>query len=138
MVLNIYLTFNGNCRQAFEFYQSAFGGEYLIYQTFDEGSPDMQVPDDWKDKVMHVSLPIGTSILMGSDHGPGQPPVTPANNFSISVNPDSREQCDELFAKVKVNGEVTMPLQEMFWGSYFGMCQDQFGINWMFDYELPK
>ena len=135
MQLNVYLTFNGNCREAFDFYRSIFGGEFMAVQTFGEGPPDMQVPDNIKDRVMHVSLPVGSSTLMGSDSFTDEP--APAG-FSIAVNPDSREQCDTLFAKLSANGEVTMELQETFWGAYFGTCKDKFGINWMLNHELAQ
>lgn len=135
MQLNTYLTFDGNCREAFDFYLSVFGGEYLVFQTFGDGPPEMEVPAAVKDNVMHVSLPIGDSVLMGSDTGPGQPGVSAGDNFSISVNADSRAQCDDLFAKMSAGGEVTMPMQDTFWGSYFGTCRDRFGINWMIDFD---
>ena len=98
----------------------------------------MQVADDEKDNVMHVSLPIGNSVLMGSDISSFAPPLAIGNNFSVSIDGESREQCDELFAKLSAGGMVTMPLAEMFWGSYYGMLTDQFGINWMVSYTLPS
>ena len=80
---------------------------------------------------MHVSLPIGSGVLMGSDRGSFGPPIVTGNNFSLSVAPDSKEEADSLFAKLSDGGQVTMPMQDMFWGSYYGMCTDKFGINWM-------
>ena len=137
MQLNTYLTFNGNCREAFDFYRNVFGGEFSAFQTFGEGPPDMdmEVPEAIADHVMHVSLPIGESTLMGSDNGPGQPDVTMGGNFSVSVSPDSREACDALFAKMADGGSVEMPLAEMFWGDYFGIFRDRFGVSWMFNYS---
>ena len=139
MALNTYLTFDGNCREAFEFYRSVFGGEFAVLQTFADGPPDMPMPDSAEDLVMHVSLPVGSSVLMGSDRGPEfAAPLVAGNNFSISIQGQSREHCDEVFAKLSAGGNVTMPLQEMFWGAYYGMCTDRFGINWMINYELPR
>ena len=139
MALNTYLTFDGNCREAFEFYRSVFGGEFLVVQTFADGPADMPVPAETRDQIMHVSLPVGESVLMGSDRGPGSAPeLVVGNNFSISIVGQSREHCDEVFAKLSAGGKVTMPLQDMFWGSYYGMCTDRFGINWMINYELPR
>lgn len=135
MHLNTYLTFNGNCRQAFDFYRSAFGGEFAMFQTFGDGPSDMRVPEEIRNHVMHVSLPIGDSTLMGSDNGPGMPAVAFGANFSISVAPDSRARCDELFARISEGGEVSMPMQDMFWGAYFGSCRDRFGVQWMFNFE---
>ncbi|MGI9387468.1 MAG: VOC family protein, partial [Methyloligellaceae bacterium] len=87
----------------------------------------------------HVSLPVGSSVLMGSDSCSafGPPPVA-GNNFSISIVAESKDQCDELFAKLSDGGVVKMPMDEMFWGAYFGTWTDKFGINWMVDFELPK
>ena len=137
MALNTYLTFDGNCREAFEFYRSVFGGEFAEFQTFGDGPPDMPVSDEEKDRVLHVALPIGSSVLMGSDTWSIGPPHAVGNNFSLSIEVESREQCDELCAKLSAGGSVTTPLQEMFWGAYFGQWTDRFGINWMVNYTLP-
>ena len=137
MSLNVYLTFDGNCREAFEFYRSVFGGEFEAFSTFAEGPDDMNVPDENKDDVMHASLRVGDSVLMGSDHGPFGEPIIVGNNFSISIVGQSREHCDEVFSKLSAGGSVTMPLQDTFWGSYYGMWTDRFGINWMVNYALP-
>ena len=80
MSLNVYLFFDGNCREVFEFYRSVFGGEFAMIQTFGDGPPDMNVPDAEKDRIMHVSLPVGSTVLMGSDSttafGPPPRPAT--------------------------------------------------------------
>ena len=137
MSLNIYLTFDGNCREVFDNYKSIFGGDYMAFETYANGPPDVQVADADKDKVMHVSLPVGNSVLMGSDTVEGfGGPVTVGNNFSISVVGQSKEHCDEVFGKLADGGTVTMPLQETFWGSYFGSCRDRFDINWMVNYDM--
>ena len=136
MSLNTYLHFNANCREAFEFYRSVFGGEFLIFQTMGDGPSDMGTPESEKHLIMHVSLPIGTSILMGSDVPSmfGPPPVI-GTNFSISYDPESREQVDALLAKLSDGGSVSMEPQDMFWGSYFASCTDRFGVGWMLSYE---
>ena len=136
MSLSIYLNFDGNCREAFEFYRSVFGGEFSIVQTFADGPPDMGVPEEAKAQIMHVSYPIGSSVLMGSDVMPGLgPPHVQGTNFSVSYATESREQTDELFAKISEGGTVQMPLADMFWGDYFGACTDKFGITWQFNYN---
>ncbi len=138
MPLNVYLTFTDNCREVFDFYRSVFGGEYLIFQTFGDGPADMEIAESERDRVMHVTLSIGDAVLMGSDTAAAfSPPPTPGNNFSLSYTPSSKEETDELFAKLSAGGKVTMPLQETFWGAYFGSCTDKFGINWQLDFELP-
>lgn len=140
MNANIYLNFNGNCEEAFNFYKSAFGGEFTYVGRFNEMPPQEGVPAmsaEDGNKIMHISLPLSeTSTLMGSDTG-GEwaPGFIPGNNFSISLSPASRQETDKLFASLSSGGKVTMPLAETFWGDYFGMCEDKFGINWMFSYN---
>ena len=136
MSLNIYLHFKEGCREAFEFYRSVFGGEFDVFQTFGDGPPDMGVPDAERNNIMHVSYRIGESVLMGSDVPSAfGPPPEQGNNFSISYSAGSKKETDKLFAKLSEGGTVTMELQDMFWGSYFGSCTDRFGINWMIDCE---
>ena len=139
MTLSIYLHYDGNCREAFEFYRSVFGGDFDMLSTFGEGPPDMEVPEDERDNVMHVSYTIGSSVLMGSDV-PSQmaPAPTAGGNFSISYTASSREETDALFAKISEGGAVTMPLADMFWGDYFGSCTDKFGVNWMFSFSQQQ
>ena len=139
MTINTYLTFAGECRAAFEFYRSVFGGDFLFMQTFADGPADMPVPDDAKDLIMHVTLPVGSGVLMGSDtYEPLSPLPTKGSNFSLSLGPDSKEQADELFAKLSDGGRVTMEMQDQFWGAYFGTCTDRFGINWMINCETGR
>ncbi len=135
MQINTYLTFQDNCRQAFEFYRSVFGGEFTDMQSFGDGPPDMGVPEAEQHLVMHVSLPIGSGVLMGSDRGSFGPPLTTGSNFSLSIAPDSREEADALFAKLSDGGRATMPMKDQFWGAYFGTCTDRFGINWMINHH---
>ena len=139
MHLETYLTFNGNCREAFEFYREVIGGEFSFVSTFADGPPEMGVPEHEKDRILHISLPLGSSVLMGSDTSSvfGPPPEV-GDNFSLSVSADSREQCDELFANLSAGGAVIMPMQDVFWGSYFGQLTDKFGIKWMISFDTPQ
>ena len=125
-----YLTFDGNCREAFEFYRSVFGGEFHVLTTFADGPGDMAASEADKDRVMHVSLGIGSTVLMGSDTSEAAP-VARGGDFSLSVTMDDADECDDLLARLSAGGTVTMPMQQQFWGAYFGMCTDRFGINWM-------
>ena len=137
MSLSPYLTFNGDCAEAFDFYRSVFGGEFAARMTFGDGPPDMGVSEADKDKIMHVSLPIGGSVLMGSDTAEGYGlPHTPGNNFSISYAPESKAVADKIFAALKDGGVETMAMQDTFWNAYFGMCTDKFGIQWMINVTL--
>jgi PhnB protein len=142
--IHSYLTFKGNCEEAFTFYKSVFGGDFVNLSRFSEMPPveGMEIPAELKEKLMHVSLPIGeNSVLMGSDEAAGMGPgVVTGNNISLSITADNREQTDELFSKLSKGGSVSMPLADTFWGSYFGQCTDRYGINWMisFDAEPAK
>lgn len=138
--VNIYLTFDGNCESAFNFYKSVFGGEFASFNKFSEmpESPEFKIPDEEKNRIMHVSLPVSKeTILMGSDTAGGYgPKFVVGNNFSISVNPDNRAEADRIFNALSAGGQVTMPMQDQFWGSYFGTLTDQFGINWMVNVDI--
>lgn len=140
MQLSTYLHFNDNCREAFEFYRSIFGGDFNFLSTFADGPADMPpVPDDEKTRIMHVSLEIGDSVLMGSDTTSAfGPPPNVGNNYSISIATESREETDRIFGRLAEGGNVAMQPADMFWGAYFGMCTDKFGINWMLSYEYSR
>lgn len=139
MKLDIYLTFDGNCREAFDFYRSCFGGDFSELETFRNGPPDMEVPEEYLDRLMHVALPVGPSMLMGSDSAPGfGPPVVVGTNFSISVQLESREESDRVFASLADGGSVSMPMQDMFWGAYFGSVSDRFGVSWQIHHDPSK
>ncbi len=140
-IVNIYLNFNGNCREAFEFYRSVLGGEFSGISTFGEMPPQEgmpPLPEEDRDKIMHISLPVSEeTMLMGSDTTTAfGGSVTPGDNFSISITPEGRNEADRLFAALSEGGQVTMPLAEMFWGDYFGSLVDKFSINWMVNCPL--
>lgn len=138
--INPYLTFNGNCEEAFNFYKSVFGGEFPYIGRFKEMPAQYNVPAEQGEKIMHVSLPIGNgTVLMGSDNSKEYGEATIfGNNFSISLDADSEEEAKNLFEKLSASGKVSMPLEKTFWGALFGMLVDKFGIQWMvnFDYEV--
>lgn len=139
--VNAYLNFDGNCKEAFKFYKSIFGGEFTYVGTFDEMPQEdgRALSEDMKGLIMHISLPIGPhTILMGSDTG-GEwaSRFVPGNNVSLSINTDSKAEADTLFAGLSAGGTVTMPLCDTFWGAYFGMFTDKFGIHWMVNYDDP-
>ncbi|MEZ4665429.1 MAG: VOC family protein [Thermomicrobiales bacterium] len=138
--VSTYLNFDGKTEQAFEFYKSVFGTEYIgqIFRMGDmpaqEGMPP--VPEHLKRLVMNVQLPIlGGHILMGTDtvaewgHA-----LKPGNNVFIVLHPDSRAAADALFAALSDGGTVQMPMADQFWGDYFGDCVDKFGVQWMISY----
>ena len=138
--VNIYLTFEGNCKQAFDFYRSIFGGDFPYVGTFGEMPPQEDMPsisENMKDKIMHISLPISKeTVLMGSDTGgEWSPDFKIGNNFAISISTDSKNKADQFFDKLSEKGKIKMPMDSTFWGDYFGMLCDKFGINWMISYN---
>lgn len=140
--INPYLIFNGNCEEAFLLYQSVFGGEFPFIGRFsdmpsEEGNPSLSEEDS--NKIMHISLPIGNhSVLMGSDSNSASGAVAFGQNISVSINASSRDEADKFFNGLSANGSITMPMTNTFWGAYFGMFTDKFGINWMVNYDEIK
>jgi PhnB protein len=131
---NTYLTFDGNCREAMTFYGKCLQAE-PNFTPFSAGPAEM--PPAAKaapDRILHVELASGPMVLMASDTMPGMP-FRQGNNFSICIDCESQAEIDRLFAALGENGQVTMPLQDAFWGALFGMLTDQFGINWMFNFR---
>ena len=132
-----YLNFVRNTEDAFNFYKSVFGTEFNghIARFGDippqEGMPP--IPDADRNLVMHIELPIvGGHKLMGTDAPESMGfKVNVGNNVHINLQPDSRAETKRLFEKLSAGGEVTMELQDMFWGDYFGSCTDKYGVNWM-------
>ena len=137
--INPYLIFNGNCEEAFLFYQSVFGGAFPYVGKFKdmppaEGNPVFSEAEG--NKIMHVTLPIGDgSILMGSDSNSASGEVVFGHNVSISINSESKEEADKLFNGLSAGGTVSMPMNQTFWGAYFGMFTDKFRIDWMVNFD---
>ena len=143
--VSIYLNFARQTEEAFNFYKSVFGSEFLgngIMRFSDippsEGMPP--IPDADKNLVMHVALPIlGGFHLMGSDAPESMGfKVTMGNNAYINLETDTRKETERLFKALSEGGKVEQELQDMFWGDYFGSCCDKFGIHWMFNCAEPK
>ena len=130
--INPHINFNGNAEEAFEFYRSVFGGKFTKVIRFkDLSSPDFQVPDNEINKIMHIALPIGKSILMANDVPEFMGRVNENENRSkIAVKADSREEADKIFNGLSAGGTVEMPMGESPWGSYFAMFRDKYGIEW--------
>lgn len=138
--LNPYLNFNGNTEEVFNFYKSVFGGEFASLERFKNTPEAERMPEGDKNKIMHIALPVGKdNMLMATDvlESMGQQ-LTVGNNFSISVNADSKEEADRLFNGLSAGGKVELEMQKTFWGSYFGMFSDKFGIQWMISYNEQR
>ena len=125
-----YLNFNGNCADAFKFYEGVFGGKIVFLQTHAQSPMKDQVPPDWQDKVLHVNLDVNGQALMGSDAPPGHYAKPQGLYVTISVDPEAGER---IFSALAENGKVTMPFGKTFWSSGFGMVVDRFGTPWMVD-----
>lgn len=135
--MHTYLNFQGNTEEAFTFYKSIFGGEFSSLVRFkDMPMEGLEIPEGDGGKLMHIALPIGDSLLMGTDalESLGQT-LTQGNNVYVSINPDSREEADRIFADLSDGAEIEMPMADQAWGSYFGSLKDKFGTGWMVDYD---
>lgn len=140
--LSIYLNFNGNCLEAFEFYKSVLGGEFPMVSRFKDIPPSDDMPAveaQYQDRIMHITLPISNgTCIMGSDVVPGfGPDLIPGNNFSIALDVPSRAEAERVFNGLSVDGQTRMPLADTFWGAYYGMWVDKFGITWAVNYDDP-
>ena len=140
LTINPYLNYNGKPEEAFKFYQSVFGGELSEINRFKDMPHAENIPEQDREKVMHVSLPVGKgNVLMGSDiMGSMASNFKQGNNFYISISPQSRDETERIFKELSKDGKVEMELEKTFWGSYFGMFQDRYGINWMLDYAMES
>jgi PhnB protein len=139
--VNPYLNFNGNTEEAFNFYKSVFGGEFITLQRFKDTPEGSKVSDKDKEKIMHISLPIGKgNILMATDapESMGMEPVTFGNNFHLSLETETDAEADKIFKGLSAGGKIKMPLAKMFWGAYFGMLQDKFGVQWMVSHNSQQ
>jgi len=135
--INPYLNFPGTTEEAFNFYKSVFGGEFAALMRFGDTPEGEKVPPSLKNKIMHVALPIGNgNVLMATDACEEMGfSLTQGNNMYICISPDSRQDADRIFNGLAAGGKVNMPLQDMFWGAYYGDLTDRFGIKWMINYQ---
>lgn len=133
--VNPYLAFDGNCEEAFNFYKSVFGGEFLGGISRFSDMPAEHYSPGQGNQVMHVMLPIGDGTsLMGSDT-PGPEVARKDHNISIAVAPDSEESARKIFNGLAAGGTVIMPIDQAPWGALFGMLIDKFGFKWMVNYD---
>ena len=135
--VNPYLNFNGNTEEAFNFYKSAFGGEFATIMRFKDSPEAANTAPEDQNKLMHIALPIGHgNLLMGTDalESKGQK-LRPGNNFHLSISAESDAETEKLFNALSAGGKVMVPLSKQFWGSYFGMFTDKFGVQWMISHD---
>jgi PhnB protein len=141
----IYLTFDGNCAEAFAHYSTVFKKKLTMSMTNGESPMKDKIPVELHGKIMHCSLDVGlgeTFSVMGSDFNPGTCCATKlvvGTNSQITLTPSTKEETERLFAELSQDGTVLMPLDgPSFWGSYFGALVDKFGIHWMFDFPMTS
>ncbi|MEA9357309.1 VOC family protein [Bacteriovorax sp. PP10] len=129
-----YLIFNGNCKEAVNFYNSHLGGE-LFMTTYGE-APQTDCPSGAENKIIHANLKKGDFNLMASDTPTGTAHV--GDNIQLYLHCESREEVEKIYKGLSEGGTQKVPLNDTFWGAYFGMFTDKFGINWMLGFELPR
>lgn len=132
-----YLNFNGTCEEAFNLYKSVLGGKILRVERYKDMPSENPLPDSVKEKIMHISLSISKGItLMASDSCEGfGPSLKAGNNFSLCISVNSEEEARRVFGGLSDSGTIIMPLDKTFWGAYYGMFVDKFGIQWMVSYD---
>jgi PhnB protein len=133
MELSPYLNFNGNCAEAFRLYERVLGGKIETISTFGDSPAKDHVPADWHDKVIHVRMAVGASVLMGSDAPP--PNYAAPQGTSVSIGVQDPAEGERIFRALSEGGKVTMPFEKTFWSPGFGMLVDRFGTHWMVNAE---
>lgn len=133
-IVNTYLYFNGDCEEAFELYKSAFDKEFQYVGRYKDvpQAARHNFPNCEDEHIMHITLPISEeTILMGADLiDKGRKEKNTYNNFSLYVSTDSKEEADKLFMSLSKGGDIKLPISDQFWGSYYGICIDKFGVQW--------
>ena len=129
MELTPYLNFNGQCEEAFKFYERCFGGKIVSMVTFDAFGQGAHVPAGWGSKIMHAHMTVGSQVLFGSDAPADR--FEKIQGFSMSIQVEQPAEAERIFGALAEKGNVTMPLQQTGWSAKFGMLTDQFGIPWM-------
>jgi PhnB protein len=135
MQLNPYLNFNGQCAEAFKFYEQVLDGKVTFSMTWGEMPGADQFPAEAHGLIMHTTLSVGDAVLMGADSPPGQ--YQPPQGINVSLHFKDIAEGERIFNALAVSGVVRMPFQATFWSPGFGMCVDQFGIPWMVNCEQP-
>lgn len=130
--LNPYIYFNGNCEEAFNFYKTVFRKEITYIGRYkDVPKTDRKIFEETDEKIMHITLPISEeTVLSGSDNKIAYKELIEYNNFSLIIHTDSKVEANRLFNEMSKNGQIKVPMNLAFWGSYYGICIDKFGINW--------
>jgi PhnB protein len=138
MRLNPYLVFNGQCEEAFKFYEKCLGGKIVAMITHAGTPAEAYVPPEWQKKIMHARMSVGEDVLMGSDAPPkGEGAYQPPSGMSVSLQIQDLAEAERVFKALSDKGTVRMPFAETFWAKGFGMFVDRFGIPWMINCQKP-
>lgn len=140
ITISPYLNFPGNTEEAFNFYKTVFNGEFLGLQRFGEIPSENPLSESDAQKIMHASLSLGNGVvLMATDvlESMGQK-LQIGDNISLSINTESKEEAHRIFHALSESGNIDMPIADTFWGAYFGMFTDKFGVRWMVNYDYPS
>jgi PhnB protein len=131
------LVFDGNTEKVFEYYKAVFGGSFGAVMRYGEMGETTDMPEAERRRIAHISLPIGDSLLIGSDTIPSyaKNALVAGNNFYITIEPESGEESDRIFDMLCAGGDVEMPLMRTEWAEKFGQCSDRFGVQWMVNYS---
>src|SRR5262245_20457854 len=129
MELCPYLNFDGNCAEAFRFYEKVLRGKILMLQTHRESEMKKEVPPDWHNRVIHTRLAVGDKVLMGSDAPPDG--YAAPQGLYVSIGVATAAEAERIFNELQAGGQVTMPFQKTFWSPGFGMLVDRYAIPWM-------
>ena len=137
---DIYLHFNGDSLEAFTFYKSIFGGEFITMQRFKDIPGGEKMTESNQDRIIHISLKISPyTTLMGTDMMENEDSELKfGNNFHICLQADDEKEANKLFQSLSKDGRIVMPMNKTFWGAWFGMCQVKFGVLWMINYTFPQ
>lgn len=132
-----YLIFSGEAREAFDFYQGVFGGEFQAVMNMSDNSEGNGYQEKDANRILHISLAISEDILLMASDMPSdrEEELKTGNNMYVSLHPDTKEDADQIFKELAAGGEVKMPLADQFWGDYFGSLVDKYGVHWMINYS---
>ena len=133
MQVSAHLNFNGQCREAFEYYSLCIGGKLTFLMAWGESPMAEQMPQSMHSKICHATFQLEDTSFSGSDGLPGH--SVKAQGFALTIQTKSVEEAERIFAGLSAGGSVQMPLQKTFWAQRFGQCVDQFGIPWMINCE---
>ncbi|MCW3059158.1 MAG: Glyoxalase/bleomycin resistance protein/dioxygenase [Capsulimonas sp.] len=133
MIINCYLAFDGQCKEAFEFYQKILGGEIVMMVTMGDTPMGADATEEQKKKIMHARLNIGDNVLMGGDSP--MPSFSRPQGFSVSIGLNDFDEGKRIFDALSENATIMMPFEKTFWAKGFGMLIDQYGTPWMVNCE---